>query len=408
MKLVQSTKKIIVLAILLRILIMPFYFHPDIKTYSYQASFLGQGVFNIYSYINANGPRLALNEQFVYFPLTYFVLGGYQVLTSPILGSGFGSWLGNASAGAVNTVGIYHYLFLLKLPYLVLDISIGLLLMKFFQEKERKLQALTLWLFNPFSIVIIYVFSNVDTIPVMLSVVSLLLARQKKWLLSALVLGIAALFKAYPLLFLPFIIMAIPEGRKRVYAGVISLGVFALILLPFLFSPGFSQAALVSGLTTRVFDSNLGLGFGEYLYNGIIGFALLFFFFLFQKERNLLSFFLASLLILFSFIHFHIQWLLWVLPFFVLIIVQKRQMLFPVTLLLVLAVLIPFLYDDAYMSIGVFSALSPLYTLLPTPFSALQKVYDPYILQSILHSIFAGGSLLLSWKLLTEKNYEPD
>lgn len=408
----KDIKKLLVLAILVRILIMPFYFHPDIKTYSYQTSFLRQGVFNIYSFINNNGSKLALNEQFVYFPLTYFVLGGYQAIISPLLGNNFNSWLSDASVGAINTIGLYRYLFLLKLPYLLLDLGIGLLLMKLV-EREKQKQVLTLWLFNPFTILIIYVFSNVDTLPVLLSLVSLLLAQKRKWVFSALILGIAAGFKAYPLIFLPFIVMAAPTIKERIYTLMISLGVFLLILLPFLFSPGFSQAALVSGLTTRIFDSNIGLGFGEYLYSGIIALSLVFFYFLLQGQKFHLTqrigdYFLVVLLILFSFIHFHIQWLLWMMPFLIILVTQRKSFYFPVILLLLCAVLIPFLYDDNFMSVSLFSGLSSLYNLLPTPFSVLQKIYSPFILQSILHSLFVGGSLLISWKVLTEEKYATD
>src|SRR5581483_3617962 len=88
----------LILAILLRLLIMPFFFHPDIKTYSYQVSFLQKGILNIYSYLPENKAELPLKEEFVYFPLTYFTLGIYQIIASPFLGPDFYSWVSNASA----------------------------------------------------------------------------------------------------------------------------------------------------------------------------------------------------------------------------------------------------------------------------------------------------------------------
>src|SRR3990172_1880264 len=119
-------KKLIVLAIALRLLVAMFYFHPDIKTFNYQASFLKQGVFNIYTYLVEHKATLPLKEEFVYFPLTYFTLGAYQAIASPILGSGFDSWLADAGINSfVKNPQIFKYLAVLKLPYLIVDVLIG-------------------------------------------------------------------------------------------------------------------------------------------------------------------------------------------------------------------------------------------------------------------------------------------
>src|SRR4030066_1717911 len=86
---IKPYKKIILLAILLRMLIIPFYFHPDIKIYNFQASFLKNGVFNIYSYLDSNKASLPFKEEFVYFPLAYLFLGAYQIVALPFLGGQF-------------------------------------------------------------------------------------------------------------------------------------------------------------------------------------------------------------------------------------------------------------------------------------------------------------------------------
>ncbi len=131
---IPSIRKMLVLAILIRILIMPFYFHPDIKTFNFQASFLKKGVWNIYSYLDEHKNKLPLKDGFVYFPLTYFFLGTYQIITTPILGSGFDSWLYDASTNSSIDMGVFRYLFILKLPYLVLDILIAFFLKIFHIE----------------------------------------------------------------------------------------------------------------------------------------------------------------------------------------------------------------------------------------------------------------------------------
>lgn len=400
-----NLSKILVLAILIRILIMPFYFHPDIKTYNFQASFLKNGVFNIYQYLDLNKEKLPLKEEFVYFPLTYFTLGSYQVIIGPLLGSNFNTWLANASQTAIQDVGAYRFLFLLKLPYLILDISIAFLLLKFFKDKDQQKKAFIFWLFNPFSIILIYIFSNVDIFPVFLTVLSLLLAKRKKIVLSALLLGLAAGFKAYPILFLPFLFLSSKNNKQGIVAVVTSLGVLLLTILPFLGTSSFRNATLVSGLTTRMFNGAINIGFGETLMFAVVFISILFFNKLLSAKKensDLETYYFSLLLLLYSFIHFHIQWLLWIMPFAVLLLI-RRKIAQPVIILSIISFLIPFLYEDKFMSVSLLSAISPIYNLLPTPATLIQKIYDPIILQGILHSILLGGSLMVIWSLFKEQ-----
>src|SRR3989344_2065609 len=118
----MNFKKLLVLAVALRLLVSGLLFHPDIKTIAFQASFLKKGVTNIYPYLINNRISLPLKEEFVYFPLTYFTLGGYQAVISTFLGSNFDSWLQDAGANSVvNNPSIIKYLVLLKLPLLFVD-----------------------------------------------------------------------------------------------------------------------------------------------------------------------------------------------------------------------------------------------------------------------------------------------
>lgn len=391
----QDLGKLLILAVLLRLLIMPFYFHPDIKTYNFQSAFLKKGVFNIYTYLEAHKDKLPLKEEFVYFPLTYLFLGSYQVLATSLLGSGFDEWVSDASFQSRETVGVYRYLFLLKLPYLFFDIAIAFLLTFFVKELNDKKKLFTLWLFNPLSIILIYVYSNVDIFPVALSVLSLLLAFRNKFVLSALILGIAAGFKAYPLVFLPFLLLYEKDIKKVILMVLVSLGSFFAIIFPFS-STAFQNAALVSGLTTRIVSFGISLGFEQILIPFIIIVSAIFFLRLFKNDKaiqNLLFDYIIVLLLVFSFVHFHIQWLLWIVPFVVLLSVFYARIFKPVSFLVFIALLIPLLLKDSFMTISLLMSYSLLYNLLPTPFTIIQRFYDPYTIQSILHSIFTGGSL---------------
>ncbi len=392
--------KLFLLAVLIRLLIMPFYFHPDIKTYNWQSSFLKNGVFNIYTYLVGHKQNLPLKEEFVYFPLTYFFLGTYQIIAGPILGSNFNNWLSDASSQAIDRIGTFRYLFILKFPYLILDLIIPFLLIYFFKDIKQKREVFILWLFNPISIAIIYIFSNIDIIPVTLTLISLLFFKNKRIFLSALVLGLAAGFKAYPMLLLPFILLFTNNFKDLIKMLSVSIGMLILIILPF-WSTAFLNSALISGLTTRIAFPAIPIGFGESLMIGILSLSTLLFAGFTEEGKKLNQvwlYILMVLLLLFSGIHYHIQWLLWIMPFLVIFNIFNKSLGRLAFVWLSLAFLIPLLYDDKSMSVSLFSAISPLFNLLPTPFLILQHIYDPFVFQGIIHSAMLGISVILVFR----------
>jgi hypothetical protein len=94
---------------------------------------------------------------------------------------------------------------------------------------------------------------------------------------------------------------------------------------------------------------------------------------------------------------------LWVAPFIVILSVKKPALSWPLFLLSTISILIPFFYQDRSMSVSLFRVYSTWFDLLPTPFSFVQKFFDPYSIQSILHSAFAGSAVVISFLLLKSK-----
>ncbi len=395
-------RKLIFLAIILRLLVSAFFFHPDIKTYNFQSSFLKKGVFNIYTYLVQNKKTLPLKEDFVYFPLTYFFIGSFQTLASPILGSNFDTWLADADSNSiVKNPFIFKYLVVLKLPYLILDIAIAYLLMEFFRDSKNKRKIWTIWLFNPFTIILIYVFGNVDIITAFLTLLSLLLAKKGKLSYAAAILGIAAGFKLYPLLLLPFLILKGNDLKEKLGLLGIPSAIFGLTTLPFL-SKEFIDSAVISGLSTRLFYPGLPIGFNETIMVALSGAVAIFFWaYMSSQKINLLKYWTSLFLIIFSFAHFHIAWLVWIAPFLAILIVQKPKLKWPILFMTLMAFIIPFLYEDRSMNISLFRVYSTLYDILPTPFSLVEQFYDPYSLQSIFHSALVGAGLVTIYKLFS-------
>lgn len=399
MKLIDFAKKniwLIVIAIVIRLLVSSLLYHPDIKTIAFQTSFLKSGVVDIYSYLTNNKESLSIKEDFVYFPLTYFTIGGYQALVSPLLGEGFNEWVGDAGANStVNNTGIFKYLVLLKLPLIFADLAIAFLLLGFFKNKKNAIKAFELWLLNPFTIILIYAFSNIDLYTVLLTLVSLLLAKRNKLLLSSVILGLAISFKLYPLLFVPFLFLTAKQMKEKILVTVVPIVIFVLSLIP-LWSKAFVNSALISGLSTRMFSPNFEIGFGESIIVGLFLITALFFYgLLLDQKVKLFNYLVSLILIIFSFSHFHTSWLLWIAPFLVILAIKKDNLKWPIFIWVLIAVAIPLLYSDRSMTLSLFRIYTNWFDLLPTPFTVVNKFYDAYGLQSILHSALAGISMII-------------
>ena len=188
--------------------------------------------------------------------------------------------------------------------------------------------------------------------------------------------------------------------------GALPLLVFAAISMPFL-SPPFFKSTLVSGLTTRIFNPGFNVGFGESIIVGLALYAALFFYaWLIDKKPIQFNYWILILLIIFSFSHFHVAWLLWIAPFVVMLAVKKPSLSWPLFLLGIVALSIPLFYQDRSMTISLYRVYSTWFDLLPTPFTAIQKFFDPYNLQSILHSLFVGGALTVSYLIFKKGKSE--
>lgn len=396
--------KLLALALFLRILVSVFLFHPDIKTINFQVSFLKQGVVNIYPYLIENRATLPLKEEFVYFPLTYFSLGSYHSLVSSLLGENFKHWIFNADSNlVVSDSNFYLYQLALKFPLLFVDFIIGYLIYLYFKGTGKEKDSAILWFFNPFTIFLIYAYSNIDIYTVLLTLLSLLLFKNKKMLFSAVVLGLAISFKLYPLLFVPFFVLSVKDLKEKVMFLVLPVLTFVLTILPFI-SKAFVNSALLSGLSTRILVPNFSIGSGESVIISIVVISSLFFFGLAKSlNLSLVKYLVIVLFTVFSFAHFHISWILWLTPLLLILYVENKNLRVLIGLWLIVAISIPLLYSDRSMTISLFRTYSLWFDQLPTPFVVLQKVYDPFALMSILHSVLIGISLTLS-ALLVKTN----
>ncbi|MBU3956785.1 hypothetical protein KKI19_00690 [Patescibacteria group bacterium] len=398
--------QVLLMALFIRFLLMPFLFHPDIKSHHFHFYFLSQRVFNIYQYLAGNIQSLPYTDTFNYPPLVYFLFGSIQILLRPFLGSGFVNWIFDWGPERIFNPRIFHYLFVLKIPYLILDIVTAFVLTQFFKEKKQKQRVFLFWLFNPVVLYAIYGLSHFDILPSLLVLLAVLLVLRDRKKLGGLTLGVAAAFKTYPLLLLPFlVILGSKKTRERLMIFILGIIPYVISILPFLNSMAFRQSVLFSGLSQRLFLASIPLGFGENLI--IFMTALTFLFFLafhhFSSERErIIPFFLAIFLLVFSLSHFHPQWIIWILPPLTIILVKKPSLLFPQLVFYFAFLGVVFLFNDRAQLFGLLVPVNPSFLGVPSFFELLRdrKIIDPFLIQSLGHSVLAGAAFWIGWQSL--------
>lgn len=398
--------RVLLVALFIRFLLMPFLYHPDIKSHHFHFYFLSQRVFNIYQYLASNIQNLPYTDTFNYPPLVYFVFGAIQILLRPFLGSGFVNWIFDWGPERFFNPQVFRYLFILKIPYLILDIGTAFLLTQFFKEKRQKQKVFLYWLFNPIVLYAIYGLGHFDILPSLFVLLGALLVLKSKETLGGLSLGIAAAFKTYPLLLLPF--LAVLGGKKakgKIKIFILGLVPYSLTCLPFLSSIAFRQSVLFSGLSQRLFQAGIPLGFGENLIIFIALLTFLFFlafqYFSAQKDK-IISFLLVVLLLIFSFSHFHPQWIIWILPFLTIALVKKPSLLFPQTVFYLAFLSVVFLFNDRAQLLGLLTPINPDFIGVPNIFEVLRNknIIDPFLIQSLSHSVLVGTAFWINWQIL--------
>ncbi|MBU1126974.1 DUF2029 domain-containing protein [Patescibacteria group bacterium] len=403
--------KWIIIGVLIRLLIIPFTCHPDIRAIDFGSFLVSQKgmIFGFYDYLSslgADNPLLKIYgaDLFIYPPLAYLVPGFFMFLLGPLYNFSFHNIFLLDAASAFSTFDLFRHLFLLKLPYLFFDLLAGYLLFSIFKgEKGEK--AFKLWMFNPLTLYATFAMGQIDIFPTLAVIASIYFGLKKKNILAIIMLGVGGAFKLTPLLFLPLFVLILENDflkrLKLLFVGGISYG---LLVLPYLLlSPMYRQSALLAGQTDKMFYMSLPVSGGE----GISIFAIGYFLLLILSSRKSLKLDylwkmgLGLLLLFFSVTHYHPQWFLWLTPFLIWLLVEfKKQYVFQVFLLFscFLGVLIFF---EPSLHLGLFSPLFPnlseLKQIKSLPFMEISFV------KILIRSLFAALSISVFSSLLLGK-----
>lgn len=407
-------KKLIFFGVLLRLVLMPVTLHPDLWGHSFTAYFFAQeGIFNIYEHL-ANLPaehplvtNMGVTDIFIYPPLTYFTLGIFRVLVSPLSDSNFIPWLWSNMGSVYEYPGLYWHLFLFKLPYLFVDLGAAYFFANLFNKPKRKKLAFALWMFNPLTLYATFMMGQLDILPTFFVILALYFVKKDKNQLALVSLGIGGAYKMYPLLLVPLAAFVLAEQFwPRVRLILIGFLPFVLSILPFLGSGAFRSMVLFSPKSQKMLFMTLHLTAAEVIYPFVFLMVILYILAYFSPKRfSLYSLFLAGLLLIFSLSHFHPQWFLWASPLLIWFLVRYAFYMWELVIILFISWLVlTFLFEPS-LSYGLFNPLIPsLSSGLPLENILLAGHIDISMFKSLIRSIFAASSAYLSIKVLYGKN----
>lgn len=402
---------ILFLGVLIRLILMPITFHPDLLGHSFSAYFLAyEGKWNLYdtlANLPSNHPlvkNFGVSDIFIYPPLTYYTLGFFRILIKPLADPNLIPWLMANLDSLHSYPKLFEHLFLFKLPYLFIDVGLAFLLTTFFDDVKKKRLAFMLWMFNPVAIYVSFMIGQLDLLPVFFSVLALYFYRKKKGYLAMLSMGIAASYKMYPLfLILPLAFLISNKFKERVKLIAAGIFPFVFFIAPYITSSAF-RGMVFSPKSQKMLFMGWALSGAEVVYPFVLFLSIIIFFSYYQKRKiSPLSYFLAILLLVFSVTHFHPQWFLWVVPFLVLELVENNFENIILTLVIFFGWLSLTLLFEPSLSFGLFNPIWPNLETVTGLSDVLNKYTNIFQLKSLIRSVFAGASAFLTFKLLFSK-----
>lgn len=330
----------IILGILLRLLLMPMIYHPDVRAMGmggYLISQKNQGT-QFYDYLsrqprNDRWVEIFTDGLFIYPPLAYWVHGLFMTLTSSVYPfSTLVALLNEAEVAKVMPSWDY-LLFMLKAPYLILEVGLVFVIYKLADQKYKKM-ILIFSALNPVVLYSAYAMGQFDILIGYLVAIAALVAVKSSYL-SAIILGIASGFKPFPLFLLP---MLGKNFKEKVISVIAGMATYGLIISPYLRSVAFKHYALLASQTDKLDFAKILVSGSQYLSLFWVGLVLLYWWNWYRHhELPIWGWFTSVLLLFYSVTHWHPQWFTWVSILLIVSLVTKSKTRLAITILVCLA-----------------------------------------------------------------------
>lgn len=381
---------ILTLGIVLRLVLMVTTFHVDIRGHNLAAYLISQKgeVLTFYDYISKL-PRTHRwvevygDNLFIYPPLSYLTLAMFMKVLGPIYPwPTFAALIHEVDSIPKDFTWILLK-FLLKFPYLVIE-GIGLWWLAKKVDIKLRDKFLLGCAINIPILFSAYMMGQFDVAIAVLIAVSAVASLKKPTIWSAVLLGVAAGFKPFPMFLLPLLGTGFKDKLKHVLIG---LATYILIISPYLGSTGFRQYALLASQTDKIEFAKILVSGSQYLALFWILSILLWWWNWYDHKRlTLVEWYLAGLLVFYSVTHFHPQWFTWGSVLLVWIITHRKELRLPIAILIFSFVGLLMLFEPS-LNFGLFGIKFNL-------FNYINKYFPADQLASIIRSLFAATTIV--------------
>jgi len=392
---------LILIALVIRLLVGAFTFHEDVRA-SATASYVYLELKELDPYKRSFD--IAPQELLNYLPFSYLLsLPIHQTERFFVDRDIEKIFLANQNL-LLGNPKMWVYLVYVKLPFIIFDIGIAVLLSFIVQIQHQK-KALFLWLFNPFTIWVSSAIGQYDVYLVFFITLCLFFIKKEKILLAALALGAGAATKSAPFLLLPLLLGLALNYKDRIKIILLFFLPYIITVTPYFASPSFRKDALLAPQMQKLFYAHIPLSGGESIL--IVPSILLFIYAIYllrsRTKEDFVTFSIIILLSILTFTHFHIQWFLWVMPFLIIFSLNNwsKQLKWSMLGLVLSIICMLFLFESS-LQIKLFAPLVPNLSNAKGLHELLQD-NQVIFLRSISASIFFVSTLLISRVIISKK-----
>ncbi|MBX2847632.1 MAG: hypothetical protein KTR16_04880 [Acidiferrobacterales bacterium] len=220
----ENFYRLVVIAIILRVAIMPFFAHVDVLSEARRIYFWHvQGIY--FDDISRNATSLF---QLIFFKITGLFLENKDMLFAH-------ADMQNSTAHPieyyefVSQPTIFRTLFIIKLPFLVADLITAWAIYVYCGRSPGSKNAVLFWLFNPICIYAFYVFGRFESIPIMFTMLSLLALKRQNLLLASVMIGLAINSRELYIFLGPVFIAMVCSPSCREYSYLLRSSAVAIV-----------------------------------------------------------------------------------------------------------------------------------------------------------------------------------
>ena len=306
------------------------------------------------------------------------------------------SWISFVSSDNVFTI-----LALFKSLYLLFDIACMFLIFRlsYDNDPESRLNVFKFWMFNPVVIFVLYLFARHDIIGVFATLVALMLAKKGRKYWSIIILALAIALRFFPIMILVPLIIYLARSKKD-YIILTSIGISGLAGVELFSNLYFGKSLIFSLLNTQHFNyilsAKLDLIIHDRIFIFIVAYFLIVFSFAHAKKKSfdlLINYGAIIYLAYIALCYFHPQYVLWTIPFLVIIFARKRMMSYYHWIQFGLLMVVLIYWGDLVTKF-VFAPIDHLFFIYITgPIPLIERFYNSATFVNIFRSIFTAVSL---------------